>query len=160
MAFTYPMNGDSYLSVADADTYHSNRNRSEWSNLSQDEKEASLRRATTYLDHSFEWKGDVNDTDNAHAWPRKSVDDDEDRSVDNATIPQRIKDACAELAFIDAVKNELLPATTEGDIQAVTAGTVEVQYEQGVGSGPSLAYVNRLVSGLAVGATSTRLVRT
>jgi hypothetical protein len=161
MSFSYELSGDSYISTSTADTYNGNqRNRSDWNDLSADEKAAALRRATTFLDHGYDWKGDVNDTDNNHAWPRKNVDDDEGRGMDNTTIPQRIKDATAELAYIDAVESELLPVTESGETQSVKAGSVEIEYAGGQGSGTSLTRVNRLVSGLAVSATSTQAVRT
>jgi hypothetical protein len=161
MAFSYELSGDSYVDTAFADTYNGNqRNRSDWNDLTTDEKAAALRRATTFLDHGYDWKGDVNDTDNTHAWPRKNVDDDEGRDIDNTTIPQRIKDATAELAYIDVVESELLPVTESGETQSVKAGSVEIEYAGGQGSGTSLTRVNRLVSGLAVSATSTQAVRT
>lgn len=159
MAYTYELSGDSYLSVADADTYHNDRNRSDWSGLSQSDKEAALRRATTFLDQGFQWKGNLSDKDNNHAWPRKGVEDDEGRSIDSSTIPQRILDACAELAYIDAVESELLPVTESGTTQRVKAGEVELEYSGGGGSGKSLARINRLVSGLAVSATGTSVTR-
>lgn len=160
MAFTYELNGDSYLSVADADTYHSDRNRLEWANLTADEKEASLRRATTFLDSAYDWKGELNDTDNAHAWPRDDVEDDEQRDIDNTTLPDRIKDATAELAFIDALKSELLPVDKGGETQRVKAGSVEIEYAGGQGTGMSLARVKRLVSGLAQNVSGKVVTRT
>jgi hypothetical protein len=161
MAFSYKLSGDSYISVAEADTYNDTElNRSDWNDLSQSDKEASLRRSTRFLDQSYTWKGEVNDTDNAHAWPRDDVEDDEGRDIDNTTIPERIKDACSELAYIDAVESELLPTSESGTTQSVKAGSVEIEYGGGQGSGKSLTRVHRLVSGLAVSATGTKAVRT
>lgn len=161
MAYSYELSGDSYIDVSYADTYNGNqRNRSDWNDLSRDEKVAALRRATTYLDTGFRWKGELNDTENIHAWPRDNVTDDEGRDLDNTTIPDRIKDACAELAYIDAVEQELLPVSESGEKQRVKAGSVEVEYSGGQGSGTSLTRINRLVSGLAVSATGTKAVRT
>lgn len=40
---------ESYLSVADADTYHADRNNEAWQDYSTAEKEAALRKATQYI---------------------------------------------------------------------------------------------------------------
>lgn len=159
MAYTYELSGDSYISVSTADTYQSNRNRQEWTYLTQAEKEAALRRATKFLDNGYNYKGDIASTDNAHAWPRVNVEDDEGRSIDSTTIPERIKDATAELAYIDAVEADLLPVTTSGETQRIKAGSVEIEYAGGQGSSTSLTRINRLISGLAIAATSTQAVR-
>jgi len=159
MAYTYELNGDSYITVSTADAYHSDRNRSEWSSLSQSEKEAALRRATAYLDQGYKYKGQINDTDNSHAWPRTNVEDGEGRDIDSTTIPQRIKDATAELAYIDAVEAELLPTDEGGETQAVKAGSVEIEYSHGQGTGTSLTRIDRLIKGLAINATGTGVIR-
>lgn len=161
MAYSYKLSGDSYIDASYADTYNAtDRNRSDWNDLSSGDKEAALRRATTFLDMAYDWKGEVNDTDNSHAWPRQDVEDAEGRDIDNTQVPERIKDACAELAYIDAVEQELLPVTESGQTQRVKAGEVELEYSGGQGSGKSLARINRLVSGLAVSATGTGVTRT
>lgn len=159
MAFTYELSGDSYISVSTADTYQADRDRQEWTYLTQDEKEAALRRATSFLDNGYNWKGEISDSANSHAWPRTGVEDDEGRSIDGTTLPDRIKDATAELAYIDAVEADLLPVTTSGETQRIQAGSVEIEYAGGQGSGKTLTRINRLVSGLAVAATSTQAVR-
>ena len=41
-------NAESYISVADADTYHSNRGNTDWAALTTAEKERLLRIATDY----------------------------------------------------------------------------------------------------------------
>jgi len=160
MAYTYELSGDSYITVSTADTYNSDRNRDEWNGLTQANKEAALRRATTYLDQAYEWVGELNDTANSHAWPRADVEDDEGRSIDNTTIPERIKDATAELAYIDAVESELLPVSTGGETQSVKAGSVEIEYSSGQGSSNSLERIDRLVSGLATTAAGKTVTRT
>ena len=42
-------NAESYISVADADTYHSNRDNTDWAALTTAEKERLLRIATDYM---------------------------------------------------------------------------------------------------------------
>jgi len=160
MVYTYELSGDSYITVATAETYNSDRNRSDWSSLSAGEKEASLRRATSFLDTAYNWKGELNDTANNHAWPRADVEDDEGRDIDNTTIPDRIKDACAELAYIDAVEAELLPVSGDSETQSVKAGSVEIEYADSQGTGTSLTRIKRLVSGLANNVSGKTVTRT
>lgn len=80
-------NADSYVSVADCNTYATAHGLT----FAGDEsaKEARLRRATQYLDAQYAYKG-VEQTDTqALAWPR---------TVAPGIVPREIVSACCELA--------------------------------------------------------------
>ncbi len=93
---------DSYLSVADADTYHAAHSGStDWSGASEADKEKGLRLATQYLDAKYNgrWRGYKNDSTQALAWPRGWGVDDEDYAIDDASVPWQLENATAELAL-------------------------------------------------------------
>ena len=93
---------DSYLSVADADTYHTNHSGStDWSGADTAVKEKALRLATQYLDVRYNglWKGYRSNVGQALDWPRAYVDDSDGFYYDSDEMPPRIKDATAELAL-------------------------------------------------------------
>jgi hypothetical protein len=50
---------ESYISVTDADTYHSNRGNAAWAALGTEAKEQALRKAVAYIDGKYyhRWKG-------------------------------------------------------------------------------------------------------
>ena len=62
---------ESYISVADADTYHSDRGNALWTGTDA-VKEEALRQATEYLDATYDWKGSISLTTQALNWPRGS----------------------------------------------------------------------------------------
>lgn len=50
-------NANSYISLEDAIAYQTSRNRTDWLELSDNEKKASLVKATQYVDNLYKWKG-------------------------------------------------------------------------------------------------------
>ena len=94
-------NADSYISVADADTYHLNLGReSSWVDKDDEFKEFSLRRATNYMVQFYRlsWKGNRVLATQKLDWPRQGVVVDSFEIADD-DLPVDIANACAELAF-------------------------------------------------------------
>ena len=136
MAFTVEdgtglFNANSYLSVADADTYHTDHiDPTEWSGASQGDKEKALRLATQYLDVRYDgkWKGERSNRDQALAWPRANAQDNDGYYYDNNELPQRLKNSVAELA-LRVIKGDTLlgDITKPGTIKSksVKAGPIQ-----------------------------------
>jgi hypothetical protein len=105
-------NAESYVSVADADTYVSNymtdATNTLWTALGTPAKEKALRRATAYIDTEYgeRWKGRRTTEDQALDWPRTGVVDYDEWAIDSDVIPQVLKDATAEMAARLAVEDE------------------------------------------------------
>ncbi len=124
---------ESYLSVADADTYWSNRGDSTWAAGTTAGKEEALRRATQYLDAEFIWIGAIASTTQALGWPRAGACDHEGRDLSDM-VPVLVENACAELAK-EALSGALLTVEGRDDrAKRVKAGSVEVEYMNGAGS--------------------------
>jgi hypothetical protein len=100
---------ESYISVADADTYHANRGNAAWAALATDAKEQALRSATDYMRQNYRlrWIGMHVSITQALDWPRAWVP-----IVDSPggyqgfptylaldVVPTEVKSACAELAL-------------------------------------------------------------
>jgi len=95
---------DSYLSVAAADTYHTNHSdSSDWSGATTAVKEKALRMATQYVDTVYKrrWKGIKQLETQALAWPRWKVTDFDGFTVGDDHVPADLEDAIAELALRD-----------------------------------------------------------
>src|ERR1700757_3552981 len=94
-------NAESYISVADAKTYHDNRGHTAWDNLSPHDDgpyEQLLHTATQYLDAKYRtmWKGRRALATQALAWPRVHVRDEDGATVDETAIPRMVAWACGE----------------------------------------------------------------
>lgn len=141
---------NSYGTVAEADTYLSYRvGASAWAAKLADEKIQALVSATDRLDQE-RYKGARASATQRLEWPRVGVVDAGGNAVSSAVIPQRIKNAEFELAFVYVTA----PATAGdpvspkvNDKKSIEVGDVAIEYwkpgEVGVTSLP--ASVQRLI---------------
>ena len=130
-------NAESYISVADADTYHSNRGNTDWAALTTSEKERLLRIATDYMVavYRLRWDGYRYVNTQALDWPRIYVPVRDICSVnaypeyvDFDVVPTQVKNACAELA-LKANTETLLDDLSQGTIRE-KVGPIEVEYDK------------------------------
>lgn len=139
---TAKTDAESFISVADADTYHSNRGNASWAALTTAQKEESLRKGTDYMEQVYRerWNGLRKTASQALSWPREWVEREDYYAVDSVIpdsiygtfyypsdeVPTEVKNACAILA-LKAYSNELSP-----DIDRLTQreklGPLEVEY--------------------------------
>ena len=104
---------ESYIAVADADQYHSDRANTAWATLDEPSKEASLRKATDYMvsEYRESWKGNRINLNQVLDWPRVAVfldDFGNYGAVPANIVPVPVMRACAELA-LRASTGELAP---------------------------------------------------
>ena len=143
---------NSYLAVADADTYHTDRGNSAWTGTDA-VKQAALIKATAYLDAHYTWSTGVKyDDDNGLAWPRSGAIDKHGYSIDGDVIPQAVLDATAELALI-VIGGTELAAALERPLKKVKAGAVETEWEPA--SEASVAPQYPLIDGMLAGLVSS-----
>lgn len=99
---------DSYISVDYADTYHAKYGNTSWASLTTENKAVYLRRATDYMvgKYRLRWKGQRTLLTQALDWPRFGVIVEDAKyytygsfQIDQNTVPNEIKNACAELAL-------------------------------------------------------------
>jgi len=116
---------ESIISVAEANTYHSNRGNSSWLSLSILVKEQLLRKANDYLRQNFgtRWKGTLVEPLQGCDWPRHNI-----LYVVPPEMPAQVKNAVAELAF-KANTVELNPDTTQV-IKSEKIGPMTTTYDQ------------------------------
>lgn len=126
---------ESYISVADADDYHTKRGNATWVGAEPD-KEAALRKAADYLRQFYRtrWKGYQLYVDQVMDWPRSDVYIDPQDSttlLDEEAIPEEVRRANAELALI-ALTGTLAPNITRGSIKRRKVGPIETEYNNAV----------------------------
>ena len=153
---------DSYISLADADTYFTNHGSpSEWADATDAAQEAALRYAVQWIDSSFSWKGEIVDDDQVLDWPRAGVYDDERRLVASTSIPQRVKDAQCEAA-LEHLKSSLIAGLARGGKvkRQRVEGAVEIEYADHAPGERVRYHVERLLAPfLAASSYGLRLMR-
>jgi len=148
-------NAESYISVADADTYHAYRTApAGWASASEPDKERYLRMATEYLGMRYgtAWLGSRINSTMALDWPRFGVWDEDGFPLDSDAVPLRVPQATAEAALRVQQGDELLADVTEADLKRkkVKAGSVVTEKEYVLGQAQTTRYVRveRLVAPL------------
>lgn len=134
-------NAESYISVADATTYHANRGNTAWADLASDTiREQHLRKATAYLDqmYSRRWQGSVINATMSLDWPRAWViredfggfvrGENYYNYYPSDEVPQEVKDATCEAA-LSSVAGLLLAEQGQGVIRE-KVGPLEVEYDR------------------------------
>lgn len=125
-------NSESYISVADASTYHANRGNAAWAALTVPAQEQALRQATDYMLQVYRdrWTGyrRVVNPMQALDWPRYGVEVDH-FPVLYTIVPADVANACAELA-LKASTGALAPDLTQGVIRK-KVGPIETEYNRG-----------------------------
>jgi len=147
---------ESYISVADADTYHTSYTGSaDWSGASEAAREIALRKATLYLDLRCQgkWLGARYTEDQALAWPRMNVPDQDGFLYAVDEIPVALKRATAEAALRVIAGDDLLgvitePGTVEGESVKVGPVTETINYVGGKPSSYVYPKIEALIQGL------------
>jgi len=118
---------DSYLTVAEADVYHNARlHNDEWIDADPPDKEKALKWATRLLDN-LDWVGNASDQNvQALRWPRYDVYNRESDYYDYDIIPQWLKDATSEMAWLLIISDTTRDADTKG-YHMIKVGPITLQ---------------------------------
>lgn len=118
---------NSYLAVADADTYHTDRGNAAWTGTDA-VKQAALIAASQYVDTNYRFKGARANEAQAMEWPRTGVEDWSGFTVASDSLPARLTDAVAELALL-ALSEDLTPALDRGGaVKSEKVGSISITY--------------------------------
>ena len=138
---------ESFVSVADATTYHAARGNTAWASLASDTiREQCLRRATDYMEQAYRnrWAGYRVTSTQSLSWPRSWVPMDDVDYIStyyaNDTVPSLVANACAELA-LKASSNTLLEDQGQG-VTSETVGPLSVTYDKFSGQATKYASVD------------------
>lgn len=124
------LNTNSYVEMADADTYFDNRiDSANWFDLSDEIKEQALITATSMVDDN-PWIGSAVSSSQALAWPRNSANYYDSRmgtsiSIANDEVPTRVKTAVYEQA-IHLVNNEDLLSGKTQTFESISVGSISL----------------------------------
>lgn len=148
-------NANAYVSVTAARSYWLDRGFVTASVYTDTQVEQAIVNATSYIDASYTFKGDIVDEDQTLSWPRTGVYDKNGRLLADDAIPSAVIAATCELARYYLESGSLTsPVTGEDRVQRVKAGSVEVEFELGArDEGTRFDFVDRLLAGLLAGGT-------
>ena len=109
-------NAESYVSVADADTYVTAYKGANtlWDAATEGAKEVAARQSTQYVDGTSNWKGEIESSTQALDWPRNYVYDEIGTAIDG--LPVNVANATAEGMFL-IITGETLTANVSRDDQ-------------------------------------------
>lgn len=135
---------NSYASVAEADSYFTDRLNTTWTSLGTSVKESNLIKATDYIDQRFGLRfiGSRVFEEQALAWPRSDTGQstlDFDEDTETGVIPVKLKYACIEYA-LRANDGPLAPdpEISDSGVSMVTTmekvGPIETRSERASGS--------------------------
>lgn len=138
---------NSYISVADADTYFDERlNVSNWTGASADNKARALIMATTRIDQE-KFEGEKSTTGQALKFPRIDAYDDDAEEFPSDAIPQIVKDATCEMALrlLNDGTTDALADTGLEEYERIKVGSIEVTTRAGFDAGQLPDNVRRLL---------------
>ena len=149
---------NSYCDLDYAVEYCTMKGYTDWLKLSENEQKIFIIRGTEFVDNFYTWKGIRHRQSQSMAFPRDDIYDDDRYPVDG--IPDKLKKACIEAAFLNASSsaNTLFSTKDEnGKVKKQKVDTLEVEYFNAEQSGLTAAEVdyktiydilNKLLKGL------------
>lgn len=151
---------NSYVDVATADTYFSNRlNADAWSAASADDKARALIMASSRLD-AERWQGLRTDPGQALAWPRGYIIDDSGTEWNSDIIPLAVANGCCELALaLLTSQSDLFADSGLEPFQSAASGSQSVTLRSDWQAAALPAIVNRMVSRYKAGGSGFAVVR-
>jgi len=129
------LNTNSYVSIADADTYFETRiDSANWVATSDEIKEQALVTATLLIDDSA-WIGSAVSSSQALAWPRNNAIYNDDRLGLQVTIaktetPSRVKTAVYEQA-LHLIDNEDVLMGQSQTFESISVGSISISDSNG-----------------------------
>lgn len=134
---------NSYVTLAEANAYHADRNNTAWTGTDS-VKQGALVRATDYIDQVYagRWIGDPLNDVQALAWPR-----------DEAGIPEKLKQAVCILA-LETIGGTALNPTQGREIKRRKVDVIETEYMDNARTRPSRPAIDQLLYGLITGGSA------
>ena len=127
-------NADAYATLAYIAEYHEKNGNAAWAALANDAtREGYVRKATAYMTQMYidRWKGYRVTSTQSLDWPRAWVELPASvfgGYVDQNTIPNEVKNACAELA-LKANADDLMPDQTQ-NVKEEIVGPITIKYSE------------------------------
>ena len=148
---------NSYVSIADADTYHTDRGNTGWTGTDA-VKQAALIEATDYVESHYRWATGVKaSSGNGLGWPRSGAVDVYGYNLAANAVPDKVKQAVSYLALKALTAD--LNASLDRAKKKTKVDVIEVEYVDHSAESTRYPYVDGLLSCLVDGLTSVAVER-
>ena len=129
---TIVTNANSYVSVANVDTFCEGLGLTAWDEADDDDKETAILRAMAYIE-GMTFKGYKTESDQPLKWPREEAVDDDGYAIDNDVIPTALKSAVSRAAYEEIVSPGILQSNLTRDdfVTSEKVDVISITYEQG-----------------------------
>jgi len=141
---------NSYVSLADANAYFTDRGNTAWDEAEDEDKLAALVRASAALDgmYGYRWPGTRYTDLQALDWPRSGAWDRD--SYPLTGVPQKVKEATCEAASVELGTSGALSKSAEPGLSELTVGAITKKWASSSGAANSYP---------AIGQKLARIVR-
>ncbi|MBQ0112635.1 MAG: hypothetical protein KBT03_05860 [Bacteroidales bacterium] len=146
-------NANSYITYEEALEHQTARNRTDWLDLDEAARVASIIRGTEYIDSVFNWRGRRKYESQELAFPRVMLFDLDGFPVNG--IPKRVKLAVLEATYYMSLNEDVELTTESGPVKRERADVVEMEYfanssdsEGGEDTTSKYKPLNRILRGL------------
>lgn len=137
---------NSYASIAEADSYHSEMGNLDWENYDTAEKQTRLIRGSRYLDGTYSFPGTRSTIDQGLQWPRWGAIDQSGWILTG--VPENVIKATCEAGLYS--KDELYPVQGR-ETSSESVGPVSVSYASGGTLKTSFGTIDLLLTPLGIG---------
>ena len=164
---TGKIDAESYISVADADTYATSIGNTDWGDFLVGDKERDLRVGTQYLNlkYGIRWFGYRSNETQALDHPRTGVVDRDGYTIDSDAITAALKAATVEAA-IRAHTQDLTPdisadSSAGAQVERVKVGPIEIetQYAGALALIDSFPKINKILQGGSLIGSANEVLR-
>jgi len=137
---------NSYVTIAETDTYFESIGVTEWTEGDDDAKEYAVLNACLYME-LLDWKGQKALSTDPLVWPRRGVVDDDGYPVYSDTIPIQVRRAQMELALRYLQGKAPMGDISSGDgyVSRETIGPITVEYRSGYSANAKFPTVDALL---------------
>jgi len=122
-------NANSYCDLDYALEYCTMKGYTSWQSLSETEQKVFIIRGTEFVDNFYNWRGRKGCGSQALSFPRIDLYDDDQYLIHG--IPEKLKKACIEAAFLNSTSGADTLFTTKdenGAVKRQKVDTLEVEY--------------------------------
>ena len=122
-------NANSYCDLDYALEYCTMKGYTSWQALSETEQKVFIIRGTEFIDNFYNWRGRKGKGSQALSFPRLDLYDDDQYLING--IPEKLKKACLEAAFLNSTSGADTLFTTKdenGAIKRQKVDSLEVEY--------------------------------
>ncbi len=125
---------NTYITLAEADTYCSNMAYTSWASLASSTRESCILRAMVYID-ALAFKGYKTSFQNPLSWPRAGVYSDIRNDLFGFwseypvnEIPKSLKRGLCHAAYEESLEADILLATSQDNIKREKIDIIETEY--------------------------------